>query len=299
MEFRNKMDSIRAPNIKRPNDDDVDINQVPQKRNRLECVGPYNEVLSTKFMDLNDGCLEKIGEYLNPESLMNVANSNQRLRIAARSVYSRKFGARNVRINFRFDHEFPQFNILSYNIKLDNAKMCFQFLRGLGPAIMKLELHYHHLNKQYCEHVDHYINKYCASVWLALNIVISLHFRMTASNWHRRPWNFAWLLHTKLHRHFASASAATEPVDLDRRVPQPEHDVQHSAQKSINIQIENPPYHRLWLRLGGPRRIDCICIRIPSTCSCWISNLSTFSWCCHRFHSSTQFVERAILHTWG
>lgn len=144
---------------KRPNDDDVDINQEPQKRNRLECVEPLNEIQSTKFMDLKS--LEKMCEYLDLGSLLNVASSNQRLRISARSVYSRKFGTQTVRIDFRFDIEFGFLYIdLRGKIQLDNAKMCFQFLRRLGPSIVKLVLHYHQLNIKYYDH--QYINKYCA-----------------------------------------------------------------------------------------------------------------------------------------
>lgn len=138
----------------------------PNKRARTEAV--YEHPLPTdpnskKITHLDDLCLEKIFEYLNFQSLFNVAIANAVLRSSAARVYKRRFGRYIVYITgnpFETDRR-PIFVL--HKLHIDQLKSVLQFLRCFGEQITALEFDAaYYIKKKYYEHVNEYINMYCS-----------------------------------------------------------------------------------------------------------------------------------------
>lgn len=116
-----------------------------------------------KITDLNDACLEHLFEYLNFQTLFNVADANEYLRPAAATVYKRHFGQFKVRLtgNSHVTSSRPIF-VLDQLI-VDQLKSILRFLRCFGSEITVLEIDtgFYTKKKQY-EYINQYVNKYCA-----------------------------------------------------------------------------------------------------------------------------------------
>lgn len=115
-----------------------------------------------KIIHLPDLCLEKIFEYLNFQSLFNVAIANEFLRPAAAHVYKRQFGRHPVSITGNsFETGRPIF--VMYKLHIDQLQSVLQFLRCFGAQITVLEFDgAHYIKKKHYEYVIQYINKYCS-----------------------------------------------------------------------------------------------------------------------------------------
>lgn len=105
-------------------------------------------LIGTNISDLSDDCLEVIFGYLDLRSLFSVAVSKECLRVAARSVFSRKFRATTVNIYIvavpcdSHDYALDDFTPVVCWITINDLKLCLQFLRCFGSAITKLEITY-------------------------------------------------------------------------------------------------------------------------------------------------------------
>lgn len=115
---------------------------------------------SPKIIDLNVECLVKIFDYLDLQSLFNVAVASEWLRSAAGEVHQRKFGMKKVHINA--DKSNALENWLNC-VRIQGLQTSLQYLRCFGPSILSLTIDYTaSWSSQRHDHVHHYINKYCA-----------------------------------------------------------------------------------------------------------------------------------------
>lgn len=132
-----------------------------------ECPPPM------KITNLIDDCLVKIFEFLDLRNLFNVALSSEWLRPAAREEYQHRFGTQKVHMNI--DDMFYGLTCGPYvygdEIKVHGFKMCLQFLRCFGPSIRNLGVWYKRWSDKQCQHIDEYVNKYCADALIAVEFV--------------------------------------------------------------------------------------------------------------------------------
>lgn len=127
----------------------------------------------TKITDLNDDCLAKIFGHLNLRSLFNVAVANKWLRPAAGIIYKRKFGDKEVCLQYIQPSSIPCLEpYTSYErIYVEGLKPCLQFLRGLGPSVSRLCIRYDDWSKKQCDYINQYINEYCANSLVAIQLL--------------------------------------------------------------------------------------------------------------------------------
>lgn len=120
---------------------------------------------TTNITDMNDDCLEKIFEYLDPQSLFNVGVSNKYLNISANTVFKRKYGQKKVYIGSIFVSPLASLNfldIVNHGIHIGGLEICLQFLRCFGRSIFRMKIAFYESNCKRCAHIYQYINAYCA-----------------------------------------------------------------------------------------------------------------------------------------
>lgn len=123
---------------------------------------------STKIIDVNDDCLEKLFELLDLQSLFNMALANEWLRPAANEVYKRKFGQKEVRLCVDSSQIVERLFEKETKIFVNGRKMCLQYLRCFGPSIGHFEIFHMFLcDQHHCQHIHQYIEKYCDTDRLA------------------------------------------------------------------------------------------------------------------------------------
>lgn len=111
-----------------------------------------------KITDMNLICIEECLEYLELDDLLNVADSNKRLRKAAECVFLRKLGQRSIQINYcRQVNPNFWFN-RNINLHIHDLKFALQLLRCFGHLITSLDLCYFDKPVR----IFAYTNEYCA-----------------------------------------------------------------------------------------------------------------------------------------
>ena len=99
--------------------------------------------------------LERIFEFLDIESLLNVANTCKRLQIAAAVKFGDEYDKKAIRLEIEGQN---QITVNQYFISVCGLKFCLPFLRCFGATLTHLGVT--SINNDY---VDQYINKYCAN----------------------------------------------------------------------------------------------------------------------------------------
>lgn len=99
----------------------------------------------TKITDLNYDCLEKVFRLLSLDDLLNVADCNNHLRIAAESTYSYKYGKKKLRIIYPWrpmkEDAIRKFgNLEPVSITIGYWKKCHKILRCFKHFMRKVEL---------------------------------------------------------------------------------------------------------------------------------------------------------------
>lgn len=115
-----------------------------------------------KLMDLNIDCLETNFEYLNLGNLLNVADSNTRLRKATHFVFVRRY--QNKKIRFQ-DMRISQNRLITIDkdrIIINDIKSGLQLLRCFGSLIREIDVQcYNSKYRWLYKYVLIYIQKYC------------------------------------------------------------------------------------------------------------------------------------------
>ena len=128
-------------------------------------------------------CLERIFDFLDLESLLNVAGTCKRLQIAAVS----KFGYVHKGKIITFDSNprpwLPNL-VEGITMKQNQIKVCgwkfyFPFLRCFGAKLFKLRVNYENVvTGTRSDHLDRYINQYCADTLTTIRFQYKQNFRM-------------------------------------------------------------------------------------------------------------------------
>lgn len=142
----------------------------------MECESLEHQNQSVRITDLNKDCLEHILADFDVRDLFNVAVSNVWLRMAARSVYARKFSTKTVVIDI-----YGSFHVRTRDtltpaqtacwITIHDVRTCLKFLRCFGPVITKLQIGYYQ-SYSYINHYDHveqYVNEYCSESLISIS----------------------------------------------------------------------------------------------------------------------------------
>lgn len=146
------------------------------KRQKLVKVGKEPKTIT----DINYDCLERILNFLDFESLLNVAGTCKRLQTAAADQFA--FHKNEIYLTLcdnrepgiREDHHFPQV------IYVYGLKFCLPFLRCFGKRILSMTVEYgwayvyeKPITKAKQEengYLDRYVNKYCADTLTRITI---------------------------------------------------------------------------------------------------------------------------------
>lgn len=119
-------------------------------------------------------CLERILEFLDRESLLNLADTSKRMQIAAAAKFSDDFGKMTIQLKL-CDRNQEEAGIFTYSDKIVvvGFKFCFPFLRCFGNKISDLYLDFYKAAADSrITLVDRYINRYCSDTLTKICIEI-------------------------------------------------------------------------------------------------------------------------------
>lgn len=119
---------------------------------------------ATTITNIYYDCLEHIFDFLNFESLLNVAQTCRRLQIGAAAKFGDDFYSKRIELYLYRPNEW-QSGIYWHPkcIFVVNLKFCLPFLRCFGAKISDLLVDYSGLPSDHCGHVNQYISQYCAA----------------------------------------------------------------------------------------------------------------------------------------
>lgn len=117
------------------------------------------QVVSIKIFDVNEFYMIKIFEYLDIESLFNVANANGRLRPAAVDVYQRNFRQKSVQLSLNI--AYPSVAGICDTIMIFGFKSFLPYLRCFSTSMENLEIYYYGSQNQRLCYLHQYINVLC------------------------------------------------------------------------------------------------------------------------------------------
>lgn len=118
------------------------------------------------FNNLDDHCLEKICEYLNFIDLLNLADTNQRLKRVTEAIFQRSYSGKLININtfFLFNTLEPSQSETCWSENFDNVcalKSTLQFIRCFGHLITKFEVQYTNICSKR-DMISRYISQFCS-----------------------------------------------------------------------------------------------------------------------------------------
>lgn len=115
--------------------------------------------------------VDRIFDYLNIESLLNVAQTCKRLQTAAITKFRDKHGQKNVDLKIVRYGGSASITIHHDAIDVSSLKFCLPFLRVFGAEFSTLSIKAYHLSRVHHSYLDQYINKYCAKTLASIRFV--------------------------------------------------------------------------------------------------------------------------------
>lgn len=137
--------------------------------------------IKKKITNVNQDCLELICDKLDIADLLRVANSNSWLKLAAVSVFGRKFS----QLKVLFTDIYPKYHVNfkeNRKIVVGGLKTCLQFLRCFGEHMKILEISFVYSNEAQHSYIDEYIIKFCKNSLVELKVYGRLSSLMTEIN---------------------------------------------------------------------------------------------------------------------
>lgn len=137
-----------------------------QQQNGIDV--PANAISETPALDnIFYDCLERIFDFLDLPSLLNVAGTCKRLQIAAATKFRHDHGNKRVNLYRNTGNSLlryvPRIVPMEYGaLRVGGLEFCFPFLRCFGAEISSLEIDYSNVLDTQKHHLDRYINLYCA-----------------------------------------------------------------------------------------------------------------------------------------
>lgn len=167
-------------------------NSQNKRKKPNECPDASKVSESIKIIDINMDCLEHILKRLSIDDLLNVADSNKRMREAAAFTLAFKYKIlwltiKNIRIS-------SQSKIICFHrgrFSISNVRTCLRFLRCFGNMTGLLYIYYNGADDEHCAVIDQYLNKYCAET---LSIIQMNHARKNTMNRIQKPFTKVFFL---------------------------------------------------------------------------------------------------------
>lgn len=119
-------------------------------------------------------CLERIFDFLDLKDLLNVADTCNRLQIAATAYFSDEYGNKRITLN-----PYRSSNVIEvYEDEINvSRKACLPLLRCFGAKIKDLVIEYAHSPvRQQSNKPEEYINRYCADSLTSISFCRDLNF---------------------------------------------------------------------------------------------------------------------------
>lgn len=143
-----------------------------------------------KLTDMDIDCLEAVLERLELEDLVNAADSNKRLKHAARFVFARKY--HQLSLNFftnRYNETKTKYEIkIGYELGINDLKFGFQFLRCFGYQLYAINYTRGFISNEEHRCYTEYLNEFCGDTVELLIINNFNHPENVLSNF-TRPFN--------------------------------------------------------------------------------------------------------------
>lgn len=136
------------------------------EQKRVDHEEPNKVITEAKSItNIYYNCLEQIFDFLNFESLLNIAQTCRRLQIAAAAKFADDFDKKRIEL-YLYRSDDWQSGIYWHPkcIFIVNLKFCLPFLRCFGGKISDLLVDYSGLSPEHCGYirtVNQYISQYC------------------------------------------------------------------------------------------------------------------------------------------
>lgn len=118
---------------------------------------------TTKIIDMNVDCLERVLQYLEFIDLLNAADSDKQLNNAANIIFSRKHGKKKFIFGDTGLSKSPLIQTSKYFIDVNDLKIGLRILRCFGVLISEIVLYrFQDDISEFDAHIITYINEYCA-----------------------------------------------------------------------------------------------------------------------------------------
>lgn len=122
----------------------------------------YQEPEIKSLTNIHYDCLERIFDFQTLDGLLNVAQTCNRLHIAANAKLRDDFHVKRVELYLYRPDDWQQGVFWHPDcVYITNWKHCLPFLRCFGKRITKLLVDYNGVSEAQCNHIDQYISEYC------------------------------------------------------------------------------------------------------------------------------------------
>lgn len=113
--------------------------------------------------------VDRIFDFLDLESLLNVAQTCKRLQIAAAAKFGDEYGKNPVYLHPSVFWKPSGIYMEHPLIQVAGLKFCLPFLRCFGSRISVSEINYRYATDTRSDHFDHYVNRYCADTLTSIS----------------------------------------------------------------------------------------------------------------------------------
>lgn len=141
--------------------DGYEPNRKRQKHDQNQTTENAIEVEPVSLTNICYDCLERIFDFLDLQSLLNVAGTCAWLQHIVAVQFGEKFRKKRIYLDLHNPHARSWIHVHRNEINLSGLRNCLQFLRYFGGTISDLVVNYSDVGNETAGHVDQYINQYC------------------------------------------------------------------------------------------------------------------------------------------
>lgn len=121
----------------------------------------------SKIIDMNFDCIEHVLKFLDFKDLLNAAQSNQTLNLAACTIISRRYSKQNLKlvidlIEMNINLSSDEFKMRAGVIYPLNFETALKILRHFGRICPKININYSYTTLQQRKQLEFYLGEYCA-----------------------------------------------------------------------------------------------------------------------------------------
>lgn len=149
---------------------DCDDYEPDRKRQKQATANPF-EVEQVSITNICFDCLEHIFDFLDLQSLLNVAGTCKWLQHVAVNKFGQRYRKKRVYLDLSNPHARSWIHVHRNEINLSGLNNCFSFLRCFGGKISDLVVNYSDNSDKITGYVDQYINQYCVESLVSMSQV--------------------------------------------------------------------------------------------------------------------------------